>query len=101
MRTQTLAVAMNGDVVGTLFRDGKNRQYHFAMIQPRHFISPAAHVGFSKEVAANLMRDMADQAENVISQVSTQLPPDFPEHISSTIFSGLARKADKIRRMES
>lgn len=79
---------------------GKNRQYHFAMIQPRHFISTAGHVGFSKEVAANLMQDMANQAEDVIAQESAQLPPGFPEHISSAIFSGLARKADKIRRME-
>lgn len=51
---------------------GKNRQYHFAMIQPCHFISTAGHVGFSKEVAANLMQDMAYRPG--VSTVAARFP---------------------------
>ena len=66
----------------------QNRQYHFAMIQPRHFISTAAHVGFPQDTAAQLMLDMATKTEEVVATVAAELPAGFPEHISSAIFEG-------------
>ncbi len=77
---------------------GKNRQYHYTMIQPRHFISTAAHVGFSTKRAAEIMRDMAGNTTLAIRQVVSQLPANFPEHISSAIFAGLSQQAEKILR---
>ena len=77
---------------------GKNRQYHFVMIQPRHFISTASYVGFSPDVANRFMHQMADQTEKVIATVAAELPDDFPEHISNAIFNGLSRQASKIMR---
>ncbi|MBW5406605.1 type II toxin-antitoxin system HipA family toxin [Morganella morganii] len=77
---------------------GKNKQYNFSKIQPRHFVSTAAHAGFSEEIAVKLISDMADKAESVISAVSAKLPAGFPEHISSAIFDGLSGQADKIKR---
>lgn len=77
---------------------GKNRHYHYTMIQPRHFISTAAHVGFSVQRAAEIMRDMAGNTKLVIRQVASQLPANFPEHISSAIFAGLSQQAEKILR---
>ncbi|WP_425267641.1 type II toxin-antitoxin system HipA family toxin [Enterobacter hormaechei] len=75
---------------------GKNRQYHFAMIQPRHFISTATHVGFPQDTAAQLMLDMATKTEEVVATVAAELPAGFPEHISSAIFEGLSSQAAKI-----
>ncbi|MFI8704496.1 hypothetical protein [Citrobacter braakii] len=77
---------------------GKNKQYHFAMIQPRHFISTAVHVGFSPDRAARLMHEMAADTESVISAVTAELPANFPEHISNAIFQGLSSQAAKIMR---
>lgn len=77
---------------------GRNRQYHFAMIQPRHFISTAGHVGFPKDAAAKLMHDMAAMTEAVIATVAAELPAGFPEHISKAIFSGLSAQAAKLLR---
>lgn len=77
---------------------GKNRQYHFAMIQPRHFISTSAHVGFSQNLASKLMQEMAARTEEVIATVAAELPIDFPEHISSAIFNGLSSQAARIIR---
>lgn len=77
---------------------GKNRQYHFAMIQPRHFISTAAYAGFSQETARRLMEEMAARTDEVISTVTAQLPADFPEQISGSIFRGLASQAARIGR---
>lgn len=80
---------------------GKNRHYHYTTIQPRHFISTAAHVGFSTQKATEIMQVMAEKTSRVIEQVSSQLPANFPEHISSAIFAGLSQQADKIRRTKS
>lgn len=77
---------------------GKNRQYHFSLIQPRHFISTAAHVGFSPDMARRLMQEMANQTEDIIATVAVELPVDFPEHISKAIFEGLSGQAAKIIR---
>ncbi|EJN2049980.1 type II toxin-antitoxin system HipA family toxin, partial [Klebsiella pneumoniae] len=79
---------------------GKNRQYHFAMIQPRHFISTAAHAGFSQEIARRLMKEMADRTDEAIATVRAELPADFPEQISEAIFRGLVSQAARISRFD-
>lgn len=75
---------------------GKNKQYNFAMIQPRHFISTAARVGFSQDTARHLMLEMASRTDKVITAVTAGLPVDFPPHISDAIFKGLSGQAAKI-----
>jgi len=80
---------------------GKNRQYHFAMIQPRHFISTAAFAGYSQEVARRLLAEMAERADDVIASVRAELPPDFPAQVSEAIFKGLASQAARIGRFVS
>ena len=77
---------------------GKNKQYHFTMIQPRHFISTAEYVGFSPDVAKLLMHEMAAQTDCVIANVSAELPDDFPVQISNAIFNGLSKQAGRIMR---
>lgn len=80
---------------------GKNKQYHFSMIQPRHFISTATQVGFSPKMATQLMLDMAEKTDAVITAILPQLPEHFPGHISKAIFAGLSKQADKIKRWSS
>jgi len=80
---------------------GKNRQYHFAMIQPRHFISTAAFAGYSQEAALRLLAEMAERTDDVIASVRAELPPDFPAQVSEAIFKGLASQAARIGRFVS
>ncbi|QIM42796.1 type II toxin-antitoxin system HipA family toxin [Leclercia adecarboxylata] len=80
---------------------GKNRQYHFAMIQPRHFISTAAFAGYSQEAARRLLAEMAERTDDVIASVRAELPPDFPAQVSEAIFKGLASQAARIGRFVS
>ena len=75
---------------------GKNKQYLWSKIQPRHFQSTAQHVGFSSEQAGLLLQEMAMQTAGVIHSVGQQLPPNFPSHISDSIFEGLEKQASKI-----
>lgn len=78
--------------------EGKNRQSHFSMIQPRHFISTAERVGFSSQKVVEMMQQMPEQTEHVIADVTARLPSGFPGTISSAIFLGLNEQADKIKR---
>ena len=80
---------------------GKNRQYHFAMIQPRHFISTAAVAGFSQEAARRLLTEMAERTDEVIASVRAELPADFPLQVSEAIFRGLASQAARIGRFNA
>ena len=75
---------------------GKNKQYLWSKIQPRHFQSTAQYVGFSSEQTGKLLHEMAMQTTNVIHNVEQQLPPEFPSHISDAIFEGLKKQAEKI-----
>ena len=75
---------------------GRNRHYHWARIQPRHFLSTAQQVGFSTKKASTLMQEMALQTEPVIRQVQSILPKNFPSHISQPVFEGLRKQARKL-----
>lgn len=75
---------------------GRNKQYHFAMIQPRHFISTAAHVGYSPAQTRSLMQEMAGQTNTVIAVVAAGLPDEFPAVVSQAIFGGLSRQATRM-----
>ena len=75
---------------------GRNRHYHWARIQPRHFVSTAQQGGFSVEKAKTLMEEMAQKTEAVITNIQSTLPSDFPSHISQPILEGLRKQAMRL-----
>lgn len=75
---------------------GRNRHYHWARIQPRHFLSTAQQVGFSTQKAKALMDEMARKTETVIAHIDSILPSDFPNHISQPILEGIQEQAKKL-----
>ncbi|KMJ45131.1 serine/threonine protein kinase [Xenorhabdus khoisanae] len=75
---------------------GKNRQYHWAKILPRHFLNTADHVGISPELAKKFLTEIGQQTPDVIQKVSAQLPDNFPTHISDAIFKGIEKQAIKL-----
>ncbi|WP_421532425.1 type II toxin-antitoxin system HipA family toxin [Lelliottia amnigena] len=79
---------------------GKNRQYHWAQIQPRHFPATAERVGFSALRAKKMMIEMGNATNEVIERVRQSLPIDFPTHISEAIFNGMAKQAERLIRLE-
>ena len=75
---------------------GKNRHFHWATIQPRHFESTAQKAGYSQDKAAELMADFKAGADAVLTKVSGSLPANFPAHISDPIFDGIRRQSNKL-----
>lgn len=71
---------------------GKNRHYHWHSIQPRHFISTAAQIGFNAETAQTVFNEMIDKIDDVAAQVEAQLPAHFPESIASPVLDGILKQ---------
>ena len=68
---------------------GENNHYHWYGVQRRHFIGAAKAANFSTEKAETILNEMLDKVEEVIEEVSVQLPSAFPKHISQPIFNGM------------
>jgi serine/threonine-protein kinase HipA len=68
---------------------GKNCHYLWNIIQVRHWFSMAEKCQFPKMMMQEIIDDVCDHMENVITQVTQTLPPHFPPFISDSIFSGM------------
>jgi serine/threonine-protein kinase HipA len=82
----TMAMALRGS---------KSNYYHWAKMQPRHFVSTARSIGFGEQKAALLVRETLEQAREVMDVVGNGLPSDFPSSISDPIFQGLTSLAQQ------
>jgi len=77
---------------------GKNTQYKWSRIQPRHFLSTAQHFKYPIEKAAQHYEYFMDNTENAIAQVEAKIPAGFPEYVVETIFAGIRKQATKTLR---
>ncbi|WP_343437253.1 type II toxin-antitoxin system HipA family toxin [Enterobacter roggenkampii] len=75
---------------------GRNRHFHWSTVMPRHFLSTAREVSFPVLQVEQLLAEMKQRTESVISKVETMLPAGFPEHISEAIFEGLRHQSARI-----
>jgi len=74
----------------------KGKKYHIDKIYPRHFIATAKQVGFDESLMLEVMNDIKEVTTSVIDDVRAQLPDDFPDHISKSIFSGMLKQLKKL-----
>jgi len=74
---------------------GKNTQYKWSRIQPRHFVSTAEQCKYPVEKAGQHYEFFVDNVENAIAQVEDKISADFPEYVAEAIFSGLRKQATK------
>ncbi len=70
---------------------GKNKHYYWNNIQIRHWLSTAAQCQFSETIMQDIIDDVFDNMENVITRVTRMLPKNFPEQISDAIFAGMRK----------
>lgn len=75
---------------------GKNRHCRTAEIEPRHFISTAEAVDFPTDEMRGILRMFAEKTEEVVKEVRSRLPEDFPAAVSEPIFTLMAARAAKI-----
>ncbi|QOL26241.1 type II toxin-antitoxin system HipA family toxin [Thalassotalea sp. LPB0316] len=74
---------------------GKNTHFKWSRIQPRHFVSTAAHFKYPVEKAAQHYEYFIDNVEHAITEVENKIPANFPEYVATTIFAGLRAQSTK------
>ena len=70
----------------------KNISTPWAYTKPHHFISTATQNGLDEQLARTIFQEMIDQVEDIIHEVTQEIPSDFPKFIIDSIFEGLKRK---------
>lgn len=75
---------------------GSANYYLIERIQRRHWIAQARQVGLGEAAAEQLIEDVIDSTESVISTVGGLLPDDFPVDVAEAIFSGMRRQSTKL-----
>lgn len=75
---------------------GKNNHYDWSYIYRRHFLSTAKFVKFSVKQAEDILDKTILEIDNVINQVSSLLPQNFPSYISDSIFTGMLKAKQRL-----
>ena len=75
---------------------GNNKHYHWHEILLRHWYSECKKVDFPKTEMKEIIEQTISNIDSVLTDVSSRLPSDFPDNISTPIFEGMKKKASKI-----
>ena len=76
---------------------GKKRHYHWARIEPRHFLSTAKTAGLGVTQAEAVLHEVAIEAPRAVEAVQSMLPDGFPGSVSEPIFAGVLAQAQALR----
>lgn len=87
------------DIKMAMALHGKNTHYKWHELMPRHWVEEARKAHFPETEMLSLMRDMAEKTDAVIDSVSSKLADTFPDEISTPIFEGMRKAAEKIHRL--
>ncbi len=74
---------------------GKNNHYVWDKMLPRHWFDEAKKVKFPESEMQTIIEDTFNRIDQVINNVSSCLPDNFPQHIAGPIFDGIQRAAKK------
>ncbi len=74
---------------------GKNRHYRWHEIQLRHWLATAEKCHFPIIEMQKIIDDIFVSIDDVINQIRSNLPTDFPSHIAEPILSGLQTMKQK------
>lgn len=73
----------------------KNTHYVWQYMIPRHWLAQSKKVGFPETDMSEIIDESISNVDNVISNVSANLPNGFPKDISDPIFEGMKKAAAK------
>lgn len=74
---------------------GKNRHYEWMKIQKRHWLSTADSCG-ALSMVSEIIDEILERLPSAISQVASNLPPNFPDSVASPIFDGIRVAAERL-----
>lgn len=71
---------------------GSSKHYLIDKIQRRHWLTQAQQVGLSAAMAERLINEVVDARDEVIAQIGSLLPNEFPLDIAKSIFQGIRKQ---------
>ena len=77
---------------------GKNRHYHMATIQRRHFNSTARQVGFGPDAEA-IIQDLIAKTPGAIANAQLNLPANFSQKVLNDVLGGLEQAVARLEDM--
>ena len=74
---------------------GKNTHYVLHEILPRHWFAESKKVDFPEFSMQKIIDATLNNLDQVIANIKSRLPDNFPEDIANPIFEGMRKTADK------
>lgn len=78
--------------------DGKNKHYFWGEIIRRHWAVMSRKVRFPEEELSDIIHELTDPMEDVISRVVASLPAGFPSSVVEPVINGM--RAARARLIE-
>ena len=70
---------------------GSNTHYKWHSIMPRHWFNESKRVSFPETEIQTIIEETLCTVDDVVSNVASRLPRDFPDHIATPIFEGIKK----------
>jgi len=80
---------------------GKRRHYEWTHILHRHWLATAKNCRFPTDKMAAVIDDVLERMDDVIGQVTGQLPATFPDAVAEPIFDGMRNAREKMARSKT
>lgn len=77
---------------------GKNRHYDWNAMLHGHWLSTAKACRFPTDEMEKIIAEILDRLDQVIAEVSAELPDSFPDSVAGPIFDGMKAARDKLVR---
>jgi serine/threonine-protein kinase HipA len=74
----------------------KNIHYHWSNLLPGHWFAQSKGIDFPVVTMQQIIEDTVGALDKVIIDVSSRLPPGFPEHIAHPIFNNMKMVTRKL-----
>lgn len=80
---------------------GTDRHYRINEILWRHFIQTGEAAGLPKSLVGEAIEEMADRAPQVIEQIESELPVEFPAAIHTSVKDAITDRLSKLRMKQA
>ena len=77
---------------------GENRHYKWNNISFDHWIKTAKLCGLDSSTAETVISELVKNTSKVISNISTELPSNFPSSVSNSILRGLNQTSKQLKK---
>jgi serine/threonine-protein kinase HipA len=77
---------------------GKSSHYHWDKILYRHWLSTAQVCRFPVDEMEMIIRELLEDMDRVIEQVTSELPENFPVDVAQSIFDAMKSARDRLLR---